>query len=158
MSDTVRELYGKKLRVRACGLCVLDESLLLINHSSLSVGDFWAPPGGGIEFGEEAATCIKREFEEETGLKVEVGAFLFACEFIKVPLHAVELFFKVNWVGGNLASGYDPEVGPAHQIIKEARFITWRQVSEMDPDQLHGIFNFTPNPSQIMELRGYFKV
>lgn len=158
MRNPVHELYGKKLRLRACGLCVREESLLLINHTFITEGDFWAPPGGGIEFGETAEACIKREFKEETGLEIDVGKFLFACEFIKEPLHAIELFFEVNPVWGSLKLGTDPEAGENLQILREVRFIPWREIREIKPEHLHGIFNFSPQPSKIMELRGYFKL
>lgn len=158
MKNTVHELYGKKLRLRACGLCVREESLLLINHASLTSRDFWAPPGGGVEFGETAEACIIREFQEEAGLEVKVGKFLFACEFIKEPLHAIELFFEVSWLGGKLTVGTDPEMDPAHQILLEARFISWEEIKDIKAEHLHGIFNFSQEPGKIMELRGYFKL
>ncbi len=36
-------------------------------------------PGGGIEEGEDPVTCLRREFVEETGCQVEVGAYLDRC-------------------------------------------------------------------------------
>ena len=158
MKNTVQDLYGKKLRLRACGLCVHEERLLLMNHSSLTRGDFWAPPGGGVEYGETAEACIIREFREETGLDVKVENFLFACEFIKEPLHAIELFFEIGSVTGHLNLGTDPEAGQGHQILQEVRFIPWQDIREIKPEHLHGIFKFCQEPSKIMQLRGYFKL
>ncbi len=96
----------------------------MVNHNSLTAGDFWAPPGGGINFGERAKVCLQREFLEETGLTVEIGDFLFAAEFINPPLHAVELFFKVAFVSGDLIRGSDPEMKPEQQIIQDAKFLS----------------------------------
>lgn len=158
MEKTVHDLYGKKLRLRACGLCIHEESLLLLNHASLTASDFWAPPGGAIEFGETAEACIVREFAEETGLEVTVGKFLFACEFIKQPLHAIELFFEIPSFKGNLTLGTDPEAGQNLQILRELRFVPWQDIREIKAEHLHGIFNFSPEPSKIMDLRGYFKL
>jgi len=95
MEDTVHSYYGNRLRVRACGICIVNEKLLMVNHSGLTDGNFWAPPGGGIQLNESATDCLKREIAEETGLTVEVTKFLFACELISKPLHSVELFFLV---------------------------------------------------------------
>ena len=158
MQDSVHELYGNRLRVRACGICIQEEKILLINHTSISEGDFWAPPGGGISFGERAENCVVREFKEETGLTVAVGRFLFACEFIKPPLHAVELFFEVSAKEGTLTKGFDPEMGGKSQIIKEVRFVSEGEIKTMRPNALHGIFQLTSNPYKILDLSGYFKL
>ncbi len=38
--------------------------------------DMWALPGGGIDFGETAEDAVKKEVEEEVGLKVTSSKFL----------------------------------------------------------------------------------
>lgn len=157
MSDQVHELYGNRLRVRACGICIKDGAILLVNHKSLGNGSFWAPPGGGIQFGESAKECLVREIREETGLEVMVHEFLFATEFIKNPLHAVELFFRVSETGGTLTVGSDPEMSDG-QLIRDVRFMSFPELETQPPESLHGIFRFAPENSQIIDLRGYFKL
>jgi 8-oxo-dGTP diphosphatase len=117
VSPEIAEIYGNKVRIRVCGLCWQDDSLLLVMHRMTS-GNFWGPPGGGVEFGELLENALKREILEETGLQVDIGKFLFGCEFIKHPLHAVELFFEVKKTGGMLKKGDDPEF----QIIEKVQF------------------------------------
>jgi 8-oxo-dGTP diphosphatase len=56
--------YGYRLRTRVCGLCWINDKLLLIEHKMGKKNSFWAPPGGGIEFGEHAEKALIREFEE----------------------------------------------------------------------------------------------
>ena len=151
----VAELYGKRVRVRACGLLVVDDQLLLANHRSLAAGDFWSPPGGGVEFGESAEASLKREFYEETGLDVKVLDFLFAYEFIQLPLHAVELFFTVEMSGGTLRTGNDPEMNADEQLIQSVKFLTWDSIGALAPEARHGIFNAVAEPSDITRLTGY---
>jgi 8-oxo-dGTP diphosphatase len=158
MQNSINDLYGNRLRVRACGICIQNEKLLLVNHISLTAGDFWAPPGGGISFAEKAETCISREFKEETGLSVKVGQFLFACEFIKPPLHAIELFFEVFAETTAPVTGIDPEMSEQNQIIQEVRFVSEAEIKTMDPDTLHGLLRLASKPSEILHLRGYFKL
>ncbi|MGD1843339.1 MAG: NUDIX domain-containing protein, partial [Thermonemataceae bacterium] len=100
--------FGNQLRVRVCGICVQDNQLLLVKHQGLQQGYLWAPPGGGMQFGESAETCLVREFEEETGLQIAVEQFLFVHEFLRPPLHGIELFFTVTVKQGTLRIGYDP--------------------------------------------------
>ncbi len=157
MKESVQNIYAHRLRVRACGICIVDDSILLVNHHGITDGNFWAPPGGGIELGEGAHQCLVREFKEETHLTVDVRDFLFACEFIDGSLHAIELYFEVKVVGGNLESGIDPESG-ADQIIKEVGFVTWKQLEEWRKEEIHGIFRIPKEKCEISRLRGYFKL
>ncbi len=158
MANRVHEIYGNRLRIRACGLLIEKEELLMVNHQSISKHDFWAPPGGGVGFGESIEACLVREMLEETGLKTEVLAFLFVCEFIEKPLHAIELFFLLRRIGGSLVTGHDPEMKMEDQIIQTVRFLDTDEIRIMDPATLHGIFRFVKEPLQITGLRGYFKL
>jgi len=55
--------------VYACsGYLVENGKVLLVHHKGW---DMWVPPGGHIEPGDTFARAAEREFEEETGLKVE---------------------------------------------------------------------------------------
>ncbi len=157
MDNEVQSFYGNRLRVRACGICVMDESILMVNHSGISDQDFWAPPGGGIQFGEHATACLKREFKEEVGLTVEIGKFLFACEFIQNPLHAIELFFEVQPTDHQIRLGSDPEPG-SPWILSAVKFMPWPEIQNLPPSHCHGIFKLLDYPSKITALSGYFKV
>lgn len=158
MQSPIPDLYGNRLRIRACGICIQEEKILLINHKYLTESDFWAPPGGGILVGEEAEACVVREFMEETNLTISVTKFLFACEFIKAPLHAVELFFEVSIQAGVLKKGADPEMGKKTQIIQDLKFISEAEIKTMKPNTFHGLFQFVSKPSEILHLSGYFKL
>lgn len=158
MQNSIINLYGNRQRVRACGICIKAEEILLINHKSVTESDFWAPPGGGISFGEKAEDSLAREFKEETGLSVIVGQFLFACEFIQPPLHAIELFFEISAFEGELKMGIDPEMADNDQIIQDARFVSVAEIKTMKTNSLHGLFRLASKPSEILGLRGYFKL
>lgn len=157
MTNPVHEKFGNQLRLRVCGICINRYGILLVNHRGLGKENFWSPPGGGIHFGETTVECLEREFAEETGLRVSVSDFLFACEFIDKPLHAIELFFLVTPVGGKLKKGSDPELG-TQQIIEDVKYFSWNEIRLLKKGELHGIFSYLPDRSKIDRLRGYFKL
>jgi 8-oxo-dGTP diphosphatase len=151
MESEIAKIYGNRVRVRACGICWMNDQLLLVNHR-MANGDFWAPPGGGVEFGEHVADALIREFKEETNLTIEAGAFLFGCEFIQSPLHAVELFFDVKVIGGELRTGADPEL----QLIRNARLFSPSEVQSIPREQAHGIFRLVADAREISALKGFY--
>jgi 8-oxo-dGTP diphosphatase len=148
--------FGNKLRVRVCGICIKEQSVLLVKHHALNKsGDFWAPPGGGMEFGTSAEKNLKREFLEETGLQIEIERFLFVHEYLKPPLHAIELIYKVRAVGGKLIRGFDPEMKKNEQIINDVQYISMHQLQNMDKQNVHQMLIDMQSVEEIVNKRGY---
>jgi 8-oxo-dGTP diphosphatase len=127
--------YGNQLRVRVCGICVQDGKILLINHAGMNEsGEFWSPPGGGLQFGETIEDCLKREFLEETNTVISIGKFLKIREFLKPPFHAIELFYEVKIESGIVKMGFDPEM--EEQIIKDIQWLSFEEVLAKDEGTL----------------------
>lgn len=158
MNSEITSLYGNRLRIRVCGLCWGGDQLLLINHRLPDRRNFWAPPGGGLEFGQSMDQALKQEFLEETGLKVDIRDFRFAAEFIQLPLHAVELFFEVSAIGGILKTGIDPEMAPENQIIMKTEFMTWDRLKAIPDTEKHGIFKNCQNMTDLKSMAGFYRI
>jgi 8-oxo-dGTP diphosphatase len=154
MDQEVVKIYGNRVRARVCGLCWKEDSLLMANHSALNDGDFWAPPGGGIEFGKSAQAWLAQEFLEETNLNIAVKNFAFGCEYVHPPLHAIELFYDVEPKSGSLRIGADPEL----QIIKDVQYMSFNQIKNLPPEQVHGLFKMVTSASELKNLRGFFPI
>ena len=149
--------YGKKLRIRVCGICIDENKILLVRHQMGQKNDtFWSPPGGGMVYGQSAEQNLKREFLEETGLTIDVDRFLFIHEFLAPPLHAVELFFEVRITGGELKVGIDPEMSTADQIIREVRFVDFGEITRSEKKHYHNIFTMADSDEKILQLKGYY--
>jgi 8-oxo-dGTP diphosphatase len=158
MNEQIDKLFGGKVRVRACGLCWSKGKLLLVNHIGLTKGSFWAPPGGGVDFGVSIPETLIREFEEETGLKVKAGDLKFINEFIDEPLHAVELYFEVKLFSGDLKVGFDPELVDSEQIIKEIRFMDFDEIQALPREERHGMFSLFGTEEALKLASGYYKI
>lgn len=133
-----QQLYGNRIRVRACGICIENDRVLMIGHRAiLGENTFWSPPGGGVEVGEMAEDALKREFLEETGLEIEVGKLLIMNEFVKLPLHGIELFFEVKRVGGELNLGHDPEMNLGEQLIQKIEWLSLDEIKRLNLSEKH---------------------
>jgi 8-oxo-dGTP diphosphatase len=154
----INEKYGNRVRIRICGLCWKGDQLLMVNHKHLTKGDFWAPPGGGLEFGESAHDALIREIQEETSQIMKPGRLLFSCEFLKPPLHAIEMFFEVHHEQGKPIIGTDPESSIANQLIKDVRYLDFNSILSIPPDERHGIFRFTKTIDDLKKLNGFYRI
>ena len=158
MSPEIAEKYGHRTRLRACGLCWQGDDLLMINHAMGSSGVFWAPPGGGIEFGQGVHDALIREFLEETHLTIRPGRFLFVCEFIDHPLHALELFFEAIHVTGSISLGIDPESTPDQQLIQAIQYLPFDEIKALPEANRHGIFRFVNTAEELKNLSGFYGI
>lgn len=158
MKSEIIEKFGNQVRVRVCGLCWQDDHLLLINHVGLHKGNFWAPPGGGIDFTQPATEALAQEFLEETGLRIKPVGLQFVCEYVNPPLHAVELFFSVQVTGGSLTRGTDPEMKEPNQLIEDVRFLSWAEILQINGSEKHGIFRFCKQAKDLRKLTGFYRI
>lgn len=157
IKNKIVEAFGHKLRVRVCGLCIENGKVLLVNHHALNKhGDFWGPPGGGMDFGESAEETLKREFLEETGISISVDRFLFVHEYLSPPLHAIELIFLVNRLEGEINIGFDPEMKHDEQIIKDVKFIAFKDIWKLDHKMIHQLFVNFSSEKEVRNSSGYF--
>src|SRR6266536_5847643 len=73
--------------------------LLALEEVTESGTEVWVPPGGGLEPDDASVVeCLRREFLEETGLSIEVGALLYGREGpeAETDTHGIELYFAVH--------------------------------------------------------------
>lgn len=97
----------KRQRIAAYGVIRDDAGRLLLARASpaLTLRGRWFLPGGGVQHGESPPDSLRREIEEESGLRVELGPLLDVLSDVRtIPdgtsLHTVRLVYRVeSWEG-----------------------------------------------------------
>ena len=89
---------------------ILDkDSIILIRRKKFPFKNFWALPGGFIEYGEKAENAIIREVKEETGLKVKIKKLVGVYSDPKRDPrgHTISTTYLCKIVDGKLRASYD---------------------------------------------------
>ena len=115
-----------KHRLGAGVLVVRDGAVLLTHHVRPGVYDYWSPPGGGVNIGEDIETAARREAFEETGLRIEPGRLLYVEQLLGPDsgTHHTKLWFRGEIAPAEAVCAIDIGHGEAvAERIVEARFV-----------------------------------
>lgn len=119
---------NEKPTIRVAGLLVHEGSILMVEQGR---GDdrYWLLPGGGVQFGETLSDALKREFQEELGMRVGVQRLVAIVESISpdpgYAKHVVHLVFEISAPMEDL-----PE--PQESKVLTARFLSEFQLQSAD--------------------------
>ena len=94
--------------------------------------DIWMVPGGGIEEGESSMAAAVREMKEETGLDVEIDRLIWHTEEVSDRGQRFVNFFMGRIKGGELTLGADPEFDNEHQVLREVRFMSRKEIEQVE--------------------------
>src|SRR5881398_4182065 len=70
--------------IRVYGILINEAQQVLVSDELIRGNYYTKFPGGGLEFGEGTRDCLRREFNEEMNLRVEVGEHLYTTDFYQI--------------------------------------------------------------------------
>ncbi len=120
--------------IRAASILIENGRICLVKQEVTDTRH-WALPGGKLELGETLSECIAREFEEETGLVVQVRELLYVTDRITTDpyIHLVHMSFLVEKVGDKPLplewKHTDPHPSASLDTVREIRMVP---VNELD--------------------------
>lgn len=152
----IHDKFGGRLRTRVNGVLIEQDRILMVKHRMGQGKYFWNVPGGGMHYRSDAVDNLQREFLEETGLEINVGKFLYVSEFLRPPLHAIELYFEVQKVSGDLITGEDPELSIDRQLIEEVTFMDLQELGKIKKEEKHQLFWDIKSLDEVRIWKGYF--
>ena len=128
--------------VRVYGV-LLSEGKLLVSDEYIKGSFYTKLPGGGLEKGEGTIECLIREFKEETGLDIEVGAHLYTTDFYQPSAFRQDdqVISVYYWVHCNDLSGLvthekpfdfggDPGTLETGQVGESFRWVPYLEITE----------------------------
>ena len=80
--------------VRCRGIILHEGKMLVVKHSENA--DYYALPGGGLEWGENPIACMTREIVEELGIAPTVGPLLYVHSWTDKEKQHIEFFFQIE--------------------------------------------------------------
>ena len=72
----------KRFNIRVYGICIQDEKVL-VNEELIRGKTVIKFPGGGLDWGEGAIDCLKREWKEELDIDVDVTRHFYTTDFFQ---------------------------------------------------------------------------
>lgn len=125
----------KQFTIRVYGLLVQEQQILL-SREMIKGHSYLKFPGGGLEFGEGTRDCLKREFREEAGIEVEVGAHFYTTdEFVASAFHkqmqVISIYYLVTTKeAAKIPVGSAEEKAENHPV---GQVLFWRALQELNP-------------------------
>ncbi len=123
MNDTNTAPARTVPRLAVRGILLLDGRLLLVNAYPGDESDLLCAPGGGVEPHTSLPDNLVREFFEETGLTVAVGAPCLVNEFHAPDraFHQVDIYFRVALVSGDPCGPWEDPEGIVNRRVLASR-------------------------------------
>jgi 8-oxo-dGTP diphosphatase len=138
----MRREYPEAPIVGVGAILIDGDRVLLIRRGQEPLKGEWSLPGGVVELGESLEEAIRREVEEETGLRVEPTGIVEVFSSISrdhqaaVRFHYVIVDFLCRQIDGQLACGSD------------ACDLRWVARGELNSN---GVYRLTPGMLAVIE-------
>ncbi len=124
-------------RIRSAGILIDNDAILMVRVKDFS-GEYWIPPGGGMEQGDTSTkACLKREFLEETGLNVIIGDLLCVREFLETTKgrYNAEFFYHVTAYHGEKHTDNLKGLSDEHYIQE----VEWVELAELGDKRIYPV-------------------
>ena len=125
----------ERFNIRVYGL-LIREGKVLVTDEVRGGHEMTKFPGGGLEFGEGTADCLKREFQEELGIDISVDQFYYTNDFLQVSrfnkrdqLHSI--YYKVS-SDADLSMYKEEGFQP---ITNKAQRFRWVAFGDLNPEE-----------------------
>jgi 8-oxo-dGTP diphosphatase len=91
----------KRFNIRVYGIVIYQGKVLLTDEFRLGMR-MTKFPGGGLEFGEGTADCLRREFGEELGQEIDIMEHIYTTDYFQTtqllaePQQLISIYYRVG--------------------------------------------------------------
>lgn len=128
-------------RVSVRGIVVKDNKLAVIFRRKINNGvinEYYAIPGGGVDYLEDLETALKRELNEELNIEVNVGDLIFKTE----SDDRIEYFYKCEYLSGTFTLNGEEIERNSEENYYEPMFIPIDKINGFNvQDEVKKYFN-----------------
>ncbi|MFT4202895.1 MAG: NUDIX domain-containing protein [Chitinophagaceae bacterium] len=131
------------LTLRVYGFLIDTQKGLLVSDEYIRGTYFTKLPGGGLEMGEGTRDCLAREFLEETGVEVTVGAHIYTTDYFQPSAFRADqqfmgIYYFVHAADISLFKTHEKSFDFRSEQIQdpngEAEVLRWIPYEQMSPD------------------------
>ena len=129
---------SKRFNVRVYGLLINQDDEILLSSEVRKGFAFTKFPGGGLQWGEGIIDCLKREWQEELALSIEVKQHFYTTEVFQRSAfreddQLISLYYKLQPdLAAQISNGQiavDVEEGDTHVF-------EWKSISKLKAEEL----------------------
>jgi len=115
---------GKRFNIRVYGIWIHDTKIL-VNEEIIRGRQVIKFPGGGMEWGEGTIDCLKREWQEELNLDIEVTGHFYTTDFFQASAFDDSQVISIYY----LVKGPDPSAAIINNEQNERTY--WLDLAEI---------------------------
>lgn len=114
----------KRFNIRVYGIW-LNDGQVLVNEELIRGRKVIKFPGGGLEWGEGIADCLKREWKEELGLEIDIVSHFYTTDFFQASAFDDSQVISIYY----LVSGTVPATITNHVSGEKTYWLPLQQVN-----------------------------
>jgi ADP-ribose pyrophosphatase YjhB (NUDIX family) len=128
----------QRFNIRVYGLLINHESEILLSSEVRKGFAFTKFPGGGLQWGEGVIACLKREWQEELGLEIEVEGHFYTTEVFQRSAfreqdQLISLYYKLN---ASTASQIQNGQVALDVAEGDTHVFEWKSINELQAEDL----------------------
>lgn len=122
----------KRFNIRVYGICFHENGSLLLSDEHYAGKSFTKFPGGGLVWGEGTKACLKREFQEEFQLDIEVKELFYFTDFFQKSAFSendqiISIYYQIT---------LPHSIEISSKIGDKGEKLRWIDINDLTPDSV----------------------